>query len=429
MSRAEALGRNVLWFTLLVSLAGFLGYYDADGFVAPPPVIVLGLQVVGGLLAAVLLRDRLIPSLRGIVPLLLVAVWAAATLMWADDPVTAMRRWVLVFAPGLLLCALAASDPRPRQTFVWFAGVVVVIVVASGIFSGIVVVFWETTIADSALRYFLLDLGGWQAGISEGGRQYSITTIPREPVLYIPRYSGLTSNPNSLSLFAAIATIALGAYAPWKKSAKRYAWILLAALVVFVLLLSGSRAAVGMAVIGILCVFLLQSGRHNVARVLIVLILGAAAALYISAWFTASAPDPEQLEVFQLRGRAEAWRLAMLGLQDIWPTGFGFGLTEEVVYRPLGLQTAAHSLALTSLLEIGVIGFALILFAWFQPVFRATRTAGENSPLQVAIVALLMGLFVHQVVDSSVFRYHWAHFVFVYLIGASAGLSGSRTSE
>lgn len=429
MTRSETLGRRFLCFALLVSLVGFLGFYGANGFVAPPPVIVLGLQMLAVILGAVFLRKRLFRNAGAILPLILVAAWAAATLLWADDPATALQRWLLVFMPSLLICALAASDPRPRATLVWFAALVSGIVLASGLFSGIVVAFWNWTIPSDALRYFLLDLNGWLVGITEGGRQYSIATIPREPVLYIPRYSGLTSNPNSLALFAAIITITLAAYAPWNRPEKRIGWVLLTVAVVFLLLLSGSRAALGMTVIGILFVFLLQTGRHTLARWIVVLILGAAAALYIAAWFTVSVPDPEQLEVLQLRARSEAWRIAMQALLKVWPFGFGFGMTQEIVYAPIGLQTAVHSLPLTSLLETGLIGFLLVLVAWFYPVIRATRQNSENSVALVAIVALLVGLFVHQAADSSVFRYHWAHFVFVYLIGASAGLSGSRASE
>ena len=134
MTGQETWGRGFFWFALVSSLVGFLGYYDAQGFVTTPPVIVLGLQLVAGGVGVLILRKQLLANIRGVLPLILVAVWAAITLVWADDPPTALRRWLLVFAPAILVCLLAASDPRPRQTFAWFVALVTVITIASGAF-------------------------------------------------------------------------------------------------------------------------------------------------------------------------------------------------------------------------------------------------------------------------------------------------------
>ena len=104
-------------------------------------------------------------------------------------------------------------------------------------------------------------------------------------------------------------------------------------------------------------------------------------------------------------------------------------MIQEVVYSPLGLNTGAHSVPLSTILETGILGMVLVLIAWLAPIFNATQLGHPLSVTNIAVIALLMGLFVHQAFDSSIFRYHWAHFIFVYLLGASAGLSGSRTSE
>lgn len=422
MTKTETWGRGFLWCAMLVSLLGFLGYYDAQGFVSVPPAIVLGLQLIAGFTGVVLLRQSLLMNIRGVIPLIVVAAWAALTLLWADDPSTALRRWLLVFVPGILICVLASRDTRPQQTFAWFTALVIAIVLASGVFSAMVVAFWETTIPENALRYFLLDVNGWLLGVAEGGRQYELG-------FYIPRYSGLTSNPNSMSLFAAIGLIALSATIRVKHGDRHAGLILVTVLVAFLLLLSGSRAAFAMTATGIFFVILLRTDRRQSARLAVFLICGLTLALYLAAGLTGSAQDPGHTEVFQLRERSQAWRIAIAALGNVWPAGFGFGLTEEAVYAPLGLQTAAHSLSLTVLLETGVVGLVLVLAAWFSPVFRTTQRGRTITATDIAIVALLMGLFVHQAVDSSVFRYHWAHFIFVYLLGASAGLSGSRTSE
>ncbi|MDA0784770.1 MAG: O-antigen ligase family protein [Proteobacteria bacterium] len=406
---------------MLSSLVGFLGYYDAQGFVTTPPAIVLGLQLIAGGVGFLLLRGQLLTNIRGVLPLILVVAWAAITLVWADDPSTALRRWLLVFTPGILLCLLAASDPRPRQTFAWFTALVAVITIASGAFFAVIMAFWETTIPENALRYFLVDINGWVLGVAEGGRQYKLG-------MYIPRFSGLTSNPNSLGLFAAIGLIALAAIAHPKRDAQGVGLILVIGLVAFLLLISGSRAAFAMAATGIFFVGLLRTNRRRTARLAVLLVCVMTLSLYLMTWLTGTTQDLGHVEVFELRDRAHGWQIAIRAIGDVWLSGLGFGLTQEAIYAPLGLQTTAHSLSLSMLVETGVVGFILVLAAWFTPVFKATRQGRNVTATDIAIVALLMGLFVHQTVDSSVFRYHWAHFVFVYLLGASAGLSGSRTN-
>jgi hypothetical protein len=128
-------------------------------------------------------------------------------------------------------------------------------------------------------------------------------------------------------------------------------------------------------------------------------------------------------EIFDPRQRADVWRLAIHAAADVWFQGLGFGMTQEALFTPLGIQTSAHSVPLSMLLETGIVGLLLSLIVWFLPVFTLTRTNTQLSNTSIAIVARLVALFVHQTVDSSVFRYHWAHFVFAYLIGARSQLA------
>lgn len=422
---AETLARRFLWLALFGSLAGFLGFYDAQGFVTPPPFIVLALQLIATGGAVLVFRDGLLRNIRGVLPLMLVAAWAALTLVWADDPATALRRWMLVFVPGILICLLAARDSRPQQTFVWFTGVVLVITISSAAFSAIVWIFANVeTGGVTSLSYLLIDLEGRMIGMAKGGRQYHFEDFR----LYIHRFSGLTSNPNSAGLFAAIALISLCALIKPRLNARGIALCLVACLVAILILASASRAAIAMAVTGMFVVFLLRNGRPGTTRVCVVLVIGLALLLYGVTWFAGEPPKPGGAEIIELRERAQVWRIAIQIIGDVWPSGLGFGLTQESVYAPRGLMTAAHSVTLSVLVETGIVGLVLTLAAWFYPVFAVTRRGQTISPTSIAVVSLLIALFVHQTVDSSVFRYHWAHFVFVYLLGVNAGLAGSRTN-
>ena len=425
-TRLDIWARGLTWFALLVSLVGFLGYYNSEGFVSPPPTMVLGLQLIalGG--AALLLRTRLFVNFRGVVPLILIAGWAAVTLLWADDPITGLRRWLLVFAPGILLCALAARDPRPQQTFLWFTALVVVIALTSTAFTVIVLVFHNLdTGGVTALGRLLIDLDGWTIGTAQGGRPYQFM----DHRISIPRFSGLTSNPNSMGLFAAIALISLCAIVKPRRNLLGAAIILTVGVVAMLVFASVSRAAIAMALTGIFIVVLLRTDRLGATRACAIIVIGLALALYATTWITGASPDPGTNEVLELRERAHVWLIAMQFIGDVWTSGVGFGLTQEAVYGPLDLETAAHSVPLSMLLETGVVGMVLVLACWFHPVFRTTSRGRDITATEIAVISLLIALFVHQTVDSSVFRYHWAHFVFVYLLGASAGLAGPRTSE
>lgn len=55
----------------------------------------------------------------------------------------------------------------------------------------------------------------------------------------------------------------------------------------------------------------------------------------------------------------------------------------------------------------------------------------RSSPGAEALLrgSVLVALFVRQSVDSSVFRFHWAHFLFVYLLGAGTRLVSLDTPE
>ncbi len=423
LERNDICARGFLWLALLTSLLGFLGYYDAEGFVTPAPFFVLAIQLiaVGG--GTLVLRHQLLVNIRGIMPLILVAGWAALTLLWADDPATALRRWLLVFVPAILLCALAARDTRPQHTFTWFTALIITITFASGAFTAIVLALSEQTVHGDSLRYVLVDLNGWTIGVAEGGREYI------DLGLYIPRFSGLTSNPNSMGLFAAVGLIALCTVTTSRCDARSVGLIMIVALIGFILVFSASRAAIAMGATGLFFVFLLRTDRRQATQGAALLVGGMIMLLYSVVYLSGVTPDPGTAEVLELRERAQVWPLAMGRILDVWPFGVGFGLTQEAVYTQLGLETAAHSMPLSMFVETGIIGLALVLFAWYHPVFKVTQRGRTLSATDIAVVSLLMALLVHQTVDSSVFRYHWAHFVFVYLLGVSTGLAGSRTSE
>lgn len=409
-----------LQIALLVSVAGFLGYYDGIRFIIPPAPLVLGLQVIVLLAALVLHRADLLTFRTGLVPLVLLATWACLTVLWADSPETAGQRWLLIFAPGLLLAALAAADAFPARSFARLKWALVIITIASYVFSLSIYIFGEVIAVGELLRFRVVDLGGWTIGVFEGGRQYLDQTI------YIHRFSGFTSNPNSFALFAALATIMLCATIGRPRDTRGYAMAGVFIVILFILVISASRAALAMALAGIVVVTLLRLEQRRLAQLCVFGVLALTCLLYLAAVLQSTGAGGTGAEVFEFRERADIWRLALSAIGNVWATGVGFGLTEEAVFAPLGVPSSGHSVPLSLLLETGIPGLVLLLLTWFWPVFALTRRDRPLDGTSISIVALLIALFVHQSIDSSVFRYHWAHFVFVYLIGASSQLAARR---
>lgn len=417
VSETPPVTRTLFLAALFVSLAGFLGYYDGTRFITPPTIVILGVQLAFVFAAIAVLRMLAFQNAATLAPLLIMALWAALTLLWTDDTLISARRWLLVFIPGIGLAILAAADPRPARSFAWFKWFLVAVTFGSYIFSLNVYAFGDITGTGDFDRFRILDLGGWVVGVSEGGRQYLNLN------LYIHRFSGFTSNPNSFALYSALALISLCATARFRLRAGGWVEIALILAIAIILILSASRAAVAMSLVGLVVIFLLRTERRKLARLSVFAILGLTILLYALPVLQAGSGLEGGEEIFDLRERADIWRLAVQAAGDVWFSGVGFGMTQEAVFAPLGTQTSGHSMPLSLLLETGVVGLLLVLVVWFRPAFTLTRHDETLSGTSIAVIALLIALFVHQTIDSSVFRYHWAHFIFVYLIGASSRLA------
>jgi hypothetical protein len=338
-------------------------------------------------------------------------------LFWANDQSLALKRWLLIFVPGILMALLAAADERPERSFTLVKWLFVAITIASYVFSLNIYAFGEITGVGDLMRFRIIDLGGMTIGVSEGGRKDLGLDIQ------FHRFSGFTSNPNGFALFAGLSAIVLCATLKWRSTPRGCFEGVALVLIVIILVMSASRAAVAMALTGIVMIILLRTKHRKLARLSVIGVVGLACLLFLWAWLRSESPIDPGEGIYALRGRTDVWALVLAAIGDEWLSGVGFGLTQEVVFGPLGLESSGHSIPLSLLLETGAVGLLLLLVTWFFPVLCLTRKNRHLDDISVGIVALLVALFVHQIADSSVFRYHWAHFVFVYLIGASSHLA------
>jgi O-antigen ligase len=423
ISKSHATYQYLVPASVFASIFGFLGLYTRSGFASFPPIVVLALQLGLLSLAVVLLRPRLRGMGTASWLLVLAATWMALTLLWTNDPATVARRWLLVLVPGLLLFWAAYADPRANRTLAWTTWLLSAVTIASALFSLAVHIFGYGFNLESGAPLFLIDLGITQIGALQGGRQFGGLDF------YLVRYSGFTSNPNGLGLFAALALVALTAQVGMGTPRRNKVAATLAVLCAVILLANASRAGIGAALAGLAMVTLLRLRWRRAAGALV-----AAGALFpvvfyllIIAGGTSSAPG--SLEAIEIRERAMVWPIALDAARSVWATGVGFGLTQEFVFEPLGIESSAHSVFLSLLIETGVIGLAIAVGAWLLPIAAATRVSRMPSAGTIACAALLLTLFIHQTVDSAVFRFNGAHFIFVYLLGAGIGFIGRDRAQ
>ena len=118
-------------------------------------------------------------------------------------------------------------------------------------------------------------------------------------------------------------------------------------------------------------------------------------------------------------GRTFIWQVGLHSLHDHWLAGAGVGSFPVLYDRSLltvfqqsfeGWDRPSHSLLVGTLTETGIIGLALVLFAWYL-TFRQTRFVPKTSeyyPMRLAIEGAVLGLFVTSLfIDPYYIKYVW----------------------
>ncbi|MGE0254609.1 MAG: O-antigen ligase family protein [Alphaproteobacteria bacterium] len=422
MKSASAAGKDIAYVCTLASMAvgiaGFSGFYDNSGFTTFPPSLVLGLQVVVGSVGVISIyrRDRrqLLPAW----PLAAFAAWAAMTAAWSDLSLLSLQRTALINIPALLLTILALADPSPRRSFAFFVQGLVALAGLSGIFIATVLVASEP--GQGELR--LVGTSADAFGMMVAGRKFPTWGIE------LDRYSGLFSNPNGLALLAAVALVALVGAGEAVIADRRIRTVAMVGLAVL-LAVTLSRASIVFLLVGLVAVATLRAGWRRMAAIfgLAVLLLPALLMVLTVLGFlgdihslsAVATGDQGRTEAFDAGDRAAIWYSMLQVAGTVWPWGIGFGLTQELLFAPLGYVATGHSVALTLLVETGLPGLVLALAAWFAGALRYLHRIRPVDRVVITVLALLLALYAHQAFDASVFRYHWGHFILAYLIGAT----------
>ncbi len=126
-------------------------------------------------------------------------------------------------------------------------------------------------------------------------------------------------------------------------------------------------------------------------------------------------------------GRTDIWRVGWLAFKQNWLFGAGYGNFSLAydrafmgVFQPLFVSwgRASHNILLGNAVELGVIGLALLLLAWWGQ-FRLLRDIPPTDdlyPLRVILESSLIALFICGIfADIMIEKYPWLAFMVVAL--------------
>jgi hypothetical protein len=365
--------------------------YDAILSVASSGVTVtriVGLACGGALLLNIVLRRRFCAPPRSWYAWAAAVLWMALSALWTIDGKG--TSWVLgiVVQSFALYTVLVAYPPRRVEVraLTW-------IVVVAGL-------------ALSAMTAF-----EYAQGVRLGGNRITIETA-----------SGVFVDPNHLAanLVLPICIVMAALFLSRRGLTRVGLGCALAALMVGVLL-SSSRGAL------VACAFALVYMTIRTRKFLVAGLASLAGIALMAAFPTVWERffDPAAGEG---SGRLDIWRLGLQALKEHWLAGAGIGSYPMAYDRAFllvsqhsfeGWSRPSHNLILGTSVELGVIGLALVLSAWWLSS-REARSVPPPSPLYplaIAAETAILSLFVVAMfVDTLLFKYVWLAFAFAVFV-------------
>ena len=292
------------------------------------------------------------------------AVYAFATILWTDFGTTTVILRVMLNA-WLFTMVASQIELNEREfhlvlTGMMLAGVILSIVIASA---------GEMT----------------QTNDVSGGRMTIVI-------------GGLAVDNNNLAVSLSVPALCAFAFAlnPKMHKAWRITNIVALAVIVYAILLTGSRGGL-LALAGGLLLCLLRSGNgfswKKILLLVFVLVLLVVATQYLL---------PESLqERFQVSNVVESGGTGRTG---IWISalkvfyksnfgrmlfGYGFGAFPNMMEANYGVYKASHSDPIQMLLELGIVGFIVYLVMWYQLFKMAFRK--KNALLPALLIIIFIG--------------------------------------
>jgi O-antigen ligase len=353
------------------------------------------LGVVAGacLLFWVVRRRRVTLASESVRILGLLLVWMLASCLWAVDQKAALQI-MPTYAGLMLLYAVLTMVPVSTSQF----RMLLALVVAGGLCAaayGAHLFYHDPSFAQQALTM-------------------------RRLVIQVGDYH-IDPNHFSDALLFPVAILAMWALRA-RQLIARLACVGGLALMVVAILLSGSRE--GLTALLVIAAYYLWRSRYRLR-----LAIGIIGVLLVAATVQTSvfARFATALETGG-SGRTSIWAVAIEAAKHRFLQGYGIGNFTDAfnlfylgVHQPYpyGWDSPAHNLILHYLVELGIVGIALI--AWFFVAqFRSLRNIGRDDDLydyRIVMEAVLLAvLVVSMTIDLFQYKYAWVVFAMVALL-------------
>lgn len=386
------------------------------------PYFMLALQLTFAITALGHVRLRLSKEYQPVLATFLLLgflfMLSFSTAYWSSYPDLVAQRSLLVFVPLLLVVLLSWSDPNPKATFTLVSRGLVAFASSLSVI-GLLLYFLGTQVVLEGVRVQTLSLG--PVALSQ-----ALYGVP--PFL---RISSLTGNPNTLAMWIFVGTV-LTIYLLHNRQLGRLIGMLLLGLQFTALLFTFSRTGIIATIIGVGFYSLWSGG--SVSESLKRLFWGVLVVILGIAVFTARDTTSVESSAFDLNMRDDIWASLISSFLEKPITGVGFGVSNEAVLLPSGIDRAGHNAHLQILVETGLPGYLLFLATCLLVLMTAWRrmakawSSRQVTPL-AAVSAILVSLLVNQLAEGSILRYDFHTFFWGYLLvaGSHPGMMGGKS--
>ena len=403
----DMLLRNAIFIIFLGTALLNLRTPDRDYFLAHAPYIMFLLQVGLPFLILPYMKLNIHKTYNVIkiimIVLFLLMLYSFLSSLWSEFPELVLKRTLIIYLPLFLIGFLTWCDPEPLLTYVKVARGIVFFVITLSVI-GILLYFFGSL--NSQVQSFYI------GPITIAQRVYGDT-----PIL---RISSLLGNPNTLAMWL-LLSLPLTLYLIHIRKIGRFLGEAGFFIQFLALLLTFSRTGIGATLIALISYYLLAP---NIARKLkrIFLVALITIVVFCSIFILGVVQFDTKRFSFDLNDRDKAWSLI---IHEFWENplfGTGFGVSNEVILNPSGINVSSpHNAYLHTLVEIGLLGYCLFFLIWFIPLvyyiskFRHVGDKEKRYTLDVC-ASLLIAFCVHQFFESHILRYSFHNLYWYYLI-------------
>jgi O-antigen ligase len=329
------------------------------------------------LIARMVLVRRFVFPKQGWYAWAALVAWAGLTFLWTPDLPESQRIYGIVIQNFLILTVLAVYPVEESE----FHGITA-ITILGGIGTALYAIFSH---GYDGGRLTLIGAGG----ISADPNQFATSFIL----------------PIGLALAIGLAT---------RTTLLRIACFAGVALMLVGILMTASRG--GVVAVAVLLIYFAFRSRHRIQ----IFAVGAASiamtAFFPTVW---GRFVHDEGALGSGSGRTFIWEVGWRAIKEHWLVGTGIGSFPEtydanflaVFQQQLqGWHRPSHNIIVGSWVELGIIGLAVVLWAWFRS-FRQLSAIPKNHrfyPLRIALEASIVGLFAQSLfIDPIWIKYIW----------------------